>query len=570
MHLNDAIGRSCDTRFVCCHHEQACAMAADSYYRLTNRAAAVNVTAGPGCTNLITGVFGAWTDSLGMIVISGQVKTQTLARYTGLPLRQLGDQEIDIVPMIKSITKYAVLVEDPQTIRYHLERSIHLASHGRPGPCWLDIPINIQGIRIDPTKLSGYDPDEDKIDFETGDLKQTCATILEKLQMAKRPLIYAGSGLRLSGAYEDFLRLIDRLHVPVVTAWNSNDLLWDEHPLYVGRPGTLGDRAGNFAVQNSDCLLVLGCRLNIRQVSYNWENFARGAYKIVVDIDAAELKKPTVSVDLPVHADVKDVVRTMLEAPALPDQQAHRDWGAWCVERRRRYPVVLPEYSDAPEPVNPYCFMQELFRQLREGDTIVAGDGTACVAAFQAAEIKPGQRLYHSSGCAPMGYDLPAAVGAAVARPGERVICIAGDGSIQMNIQELQTIAGSKLPVKIFVLNNGGYLSVMQTQRNFFPDNIVGCDAASGVSFPDFGKIAHAYGIPFHRCTSHADLAATVRETLAGDGPQLMEVVLDQAQQFAPKLTSRVLEDGTMVASPLEDMAPFLSREELRENMIQL
>ncbi len=568
MHLNDAIGREKRIKFVCCHHEQACAMAAESYYRVTGRMAVVNVTTGPGGTNAITGVYGAYVDSMAMVVISGQVKWETLVRSTDLPLRQLGDQEVDIVPMVKGVTKYAVVVNDADSIRYHLERALFLAAHGRPGPVWLDIPINLQAKQIDPSALRAYDPAEDRLAFDLGGLRQELSGVVARMKAAKRPVIYAGTGIRLSGQYDAFLRLADRLGVPVVTAWNSNDLLPDAHPAYAGRPGSIGNRAGNFTVQNSDFVLILGSRLNIRLVSYNWENFARHAYKVGLDIDSSELRKPTLKLDQAIHADLRDAIPLLLE---LTDhwQPAHGDWLAWCKERVARFPVVLKEYWALSDKVNPYCFMDRLFAQLKENEMVACGDGTACVTAFQAATIRSGQRLFHNSGCASMGYDLPAAIGVAIAKPDlARVICLAGDGSVMMNLQELQTIIGQKLPIKLFILNNSGYHSIRQTQQNFFRDNIIGCGTDSGLSFPDFGAVASAFGFPFQRCHRHADLDAAITATLSIAGPAICEIMLDLGQAFSPKLSSRKLEDGRMITAPLEDMAPFLSREDLRANMV--
>lgn len=569
MHLNDAIAREPRLEFICNHHEQACAIAAESYFRLTNRLAAVNVTSGPGGTNAITGVYGAFVDSMAMIVISGQVKRETLVRSTELPLRQLGDQEVDIVAMVRGVTKCAVQIWHPETIRYHLERALHLATSGRPGPVWIDIPIDLQATRIDPTQLRGYDPAEDALALETTDLPAAVAQIVEHLQRAERPVIYPGTGVRLSGEYAAFLDLAGRLGIPVLPAWNSNDLLPFDHPAFAGRPGSLGDRAGNFAVQNADFVLVLGCRLNIRSVSYNWDSFARHAYRAMVDIDAAELKKPTLKIDYPIHADLRDFLPELgRQTKDWKPQLKHQQWLSWCRERLRRYPVVLPEYWESTK-VNPYCFVDRLFAQLREDEIIVCGDGTACVTAFQAAKTKKGQRLFHNSGCASMGYDLPAAIGAGIAYPeATRIVCIAGDGSIMMNLQELQTIVSRKLPVKVFVLNNTGYHSIRQTQMNFFPDRIVGCGTDSGLGFPDFEKIAYAFGFTFQRCDTHDELEVKIEATLEASGPALCEVMLDLRQAFAPKLSSRKLDDGRMVTSPLEDMAPFLSREELRGNML--
>lgn len=562
MHLNDALGREKRLSYVCCHHEQACAMAAASYYRLTNRLAAVNVTAGPGGTNAITGVFGAWTESLGMVVVSGQVKFETTVRSTALPLRQLGDQEVDITRIVEPITKYAVMVTDPLTIRYHVEKALYLATEGRPGPVWLDIPMNVQGAMVDPALLEGFTPPPRATNER---FSQDVALLLEKFRSSERPVIFAGSGIRLGGAEPAFLELIERWNVPVVTGFNAHDLLWQEHPCYIGRQGTIGDRAGNFAVQNADFLLCLGTRLTIRQISYNWENFARAAYKVVVDVDDAELYKPTIQADLPIHADAADVIRALLEATPVPQ---HEEWLRWCQERKRRYPVVQPEYADDSRGVNPYKFIDALFAELPEDAIVVTGDGTACVTTFQAGALKKGQRLYSDGGCAPMGFDLPGAIGAAVGSDGKPVICLAGDGSIQMNIQELQTIVTNQLPIAIFVLNNDGYLSIRLTQKNFFPDNPVGYGPASGVGIPDFGKLAAAYGLGYVEARNHAELGDRIRETLAMSGPRICQIFLDPEQAFAPKTSSRRLPDGRMVSAPLEDMFPFLEREELEENMV--
>jgi acetolactate synthase I/II/III large subunit len=565
MHLNDAIGRCKGLKYVALHHEQACAMAAESYFRLTGKLAAVNVTTGPGGTNALTGVYGAYVDSLGMIVISGQVKWETLVRSTNLPLRQLGDQEVDIVEMVRPITKYAEIISDPLTIRYHLEKALYLATEGRPGPVWIDVPMNVQGAQIDPEMLKGFTPEKDSKNEET--IKAQAQEVLRRLSEAKRPVIIAGGGVRISNAHDLFLKFIEKFGIPVATAWNAHDLLWNDHPLYVGRPGTIGDRPGNFAVQNADLVLILGSRLNIRQISYNWKEFARHAYKIHVDIDQAELDKPTLNTQLKIRADLKSFLSTVLSFPHKKKPEAYDEYLKWCKDRRERYPAVLPEYWKTNNSVNPYCFVEALFGNLPEDEVIVTGDGTACVTTFQAANIKKGQRLYTNSGCASMGYDLPGAIGAAFASR-QRVICIAGDGSIMMNLQELQSIVTHRLPIKIFILNNQGYHSIRQTQENFFADNIVGCGTESGLGFPDFAKLATAFGIPFRRISDPSELRTGIVENISGDGPQIAEIVLDLKQPFSPKVSSKKLPDGRMVTAPLEDMAPFLSREELKENML--
>lgn len=564
MHLNDSFGKHQTMRKTFFHHEQSCAFAAESYYRLTNRLPVINVTTGPGGTNVITGVYGAWVDSIGMIVVSGQVKWETVVCSTNLPLRQLGDQEADVIRIVEPITKYAVMITDSQTVRYHLERALYLAVEGRPGPVWLDIPMNVQGAYINPESLEGYDPEEDRRVYETN-LDEACDEILHRLGCAERPVILAGSGVWLSGKHQQFIQLVEKLKVPITTAWNSNDLVSDDNPYFVGRPGTVGDRPGNFAVQNADFLLVLGCRLNIRMISYNWDAFARGAFKVVVEIDANELKKPTVKPDLPVHADLRVVLSKLLVMEyTSPDH--HYKWLEWCQKRRQHYPVTLPEYWQS-SAVNNYCFVQTLFDELIEDDIVVTANGAAAVVTFQAAHIKKGQRLYHNSGSAPMGYDLPAAIGACIASGHKRIICIAGDGSIQLNLQELQTIVGYGFPIKLFILNNNGYLSIKQTQQNYFNGRFVGCDPESGVSFPDFGKLAAAYDIPYHACRTHDEMRQIISATISGDGPQICELFLDLNQGIAPKLASRQLADGRIVSPALEDMFPFLPREELEQNM---
>lgn len=567
MHLNHSIGTHPDIECVFNHHEQACAMAAEAYYRLNNRLAVVNVTSGPGGTNALTGVYGAFVDSVGMLVLSGQVKTETTVRSTGLPLRQYGDQELDIDQLVRPISKYSAMVLNPKTIRYHLEKAMYLATTGRPGPCWLDIPLDIQAAQVDPDSLIGFDPVKTDQPWKAANLEPTVQAILQKLAVAQRPVILAGGGVRLSGAHAEFITMVEKLGVPVVTAWNAHDVIVDDHPLYVGRPGTVGDRPGNFAVQNADFLMILGSRLNIRQVSYNWKTFARNAYKVWVEIDPVELKKPSVVPDMPVVADLADFLPTILTAEYAGPTDAHQEWLAWCHERRRRFPVVLDEYWHN-QIVNPYCFMQTLFNELSEDQNVVTGNGSACVISFQVARIKSGQRLWTNSGCATMGYDLPAAIGICKASGDKPVVCLTGDGSIMMNLQELQTIVGYQLPIKIFILNNNGYVSISQTHRNFFNGVEVGGGPRSNVTFPDFSKIAEGFGFPFIRVRRHDDMAKAVRDTMGVRGPAICEVIIDENVAFAPKLSAKQHSDGRITSPALEDLSPFLSRKELQENMI--
>lgn len=567
MHLNDALGRHPELKYVACHHEQTCAMASDAYFRMNRQLACVNVTTGPGGTNAITGVFGAWTDSVGMLVVSGQVKWETLVRSTDLPLRQLGDQEVDIIRMVEGITKYAVLVRDPQSIRYHVEKAIYLAKHGRPGPVWLDIPIDVQATPVEPSSLKGFDPVAEGFEKKPAALASQVAEVLERLQRAKRPVIMVGGGIRVSGTHREFLEVAEKLQIPVATCWNAHDVVWDDHPLYAGRPGSIGNRGGNFSVQNSDCVLILGSRLNIRQISYNYKSFARDAFKIMVDVDGAELKKPTLKIDLPIEADLRDFFMQVKKATYTPNPE-HQAWMKWCSERVKKYTTCLPEYWELKDSVNPYCFVDSLFDHLQEDDWVVTGDGTACVVTFQAAKLKKGQRLFTNSGCASMGFDIPAAIGAHFAGPPKRLICIAGDGSLQMNLQDLQTLVSHKIPAKIFILNNRGYHSIRQTQHNFFQGHVVGCGEESGLGFPDMEKLSFAYGIPYRKAANHETLARQINDCLKQPGLQICEVTLDLKQSFAPRLSSKRLPDGRMVTTPLEDMSPFLSRDEMRDNML--
>ncbi|MEG2881926.1 MAG: thiamine pyrophosphate-binding protein [Christensenella sp.] len=569
MHLNDALGKNKGLHCVYNHHEQACAIAAESYARIHNKIAAVCVTTGPGGTNAITGVVGGWTDSIPMFVISGQVKYSTCARSTGLSLRAMGDQEFDITKAVECMTKYAVMVVEPNEIKYHLKRALFLAKSGRPGPVWVDIPVNVQGAMIETEALIDYDCTDDAArENPPMPSSETINIIIEKLKSAKRPVIYAGSGIMGSGAHAQFTELIEKLNVPVVTAWNSIDEIYDEHPLYVGRGGIMGDRAGNFAVQNSDLVLSLACRLSIRQVGYNYETWAREAYKIVVDVDEAELKKPTITVDMPVHANVADIIRLLNEQVKSP--LARRgDWIDKCAHWKEKYPVVCAKHYETKELANPYCFIKELSDRLGEGQITVVGNGSACVVGSHGFHMKKNQRFIINSGIASMGYDLPAAIGACYASGGQDIICIAGDGSLQMNLQELQTVITNKLPIKLFVINNEGYHSIRQTQNSFFGKPLVGIGPESGdLSFPDMEKIAGAYGYPFVRCASNDNMGEAIEKTLNESGYAICEIMVTAEQNFEPKSASRRLEDGTIVSPPLEDLAPFLPREELKENMI--
>ncbi|MBO5522572.1 MAG: thiamine pyrophosphate-binding protein [Roseburia sp.] len=569
MHLNDGLGHKEGLTCIYNHHEQACAIAAESYARINNQMAAVCVTTGPGGTNAITGVLGGWLDSIPMLVLSGQVRYDTTARSTGLGIRAYGDQEYDIVKMVSNITKYAEMVINPTDIRYCLEKAISLAEEGRPGPAWLDIPLNVQGAYVETEELRGYDPEIERETAVPRVTDELAREILEKIKHADRPVLNAGNGIRIAGAADLFLKVAEKLNIPVVTGWNSIDLIYDSHPLYIGRAGIMGDRAGNWAVQNSDVLLSIGSRLSIRQVGYQYESWAREAYTIIEDVDAEELKKPDLHVDMPVWADAKDLLEALDRN--LPEGQTQNgkqsEWIACCKRWKKEYPVVQEKHKMQQGLVNVYAFIGMLSSMLPENKITVVGNGSACVVGSHGYEIKPGQRFIINSAVASMGYDLPAAIGACIAADREEVICISGDGSIQMNLQELQTIIHHKLPVKLFVINNGGYHSIRQTQKNFFGEPLVGIGVDSGdLSFPSMEKLAWAYGYPYQRIDKNEDLLQ-IKETLEKQGPCICEIMADIEQKFEPKCASRRLEDGTMVSAPLEDLAPFLSREELERQM---
>ena len=569
MHLNDAFGHS--TRLKCTynHHEQACSIAAEGYARLTGNIAAVCVTSGPGGTNAITGVMGGYLDSVPMFVVSGQVKRETTKwSVPDLKLRQLGDQEFPIVEAVSCMTKYAVMVTEPDEILYHLQKAWCLANSGRKGPVWIDIPLDVQAAPVDETSLKLFEgsEEESKLLSEQNPVydESFTAKILEKVREAQRPVIIAGEGIRFAGVKDKLLKAADMLKIPVVTAWNAHDLMPDDNPYYAGRPGTVGTRGGNFVMQGSDLIISLGCRLNIRQISYNFKEWSPDAYKIMVDIDDAELNKPTLDIDMKVHADVSDVLDSII-ASGFDGGDSHKEWLSWCRDVNERYPACLPSYESKTSPVNPYVFIDRFSSVLDEDDAVICGNGSACVVTFQGMHIKKDTRLFTNSGCAAMGYGFPAALGCAVARDGRRTVCVDGDGSFQMNIQEMQTVIYNKLNLKTFIINNNGYHSIRQTQSAKFNPPLVGVCDGNGLSFPDLSKLAPAYGMRYVKIESVEEIEEKVNEVLEGNDPVLCEVVVDPGQNFEPKLSSKVLPDGRIVSPPIDDMYPFLGRDEFQK-----
>ena len=562
MHLNDALGHNKGIKNIYNHHEQACAIAAEAYSRLTGKLACVCVTSGPGGTNAITGVVGGWLDSIPMLILSGQVKRElTISSCPDIPIRQLGDQEFDIIHTVENFTKYSVMIQDANEIAYHLEKALFLAKQGKGGPVWLDIPLDIQGAVIDTEYLKHFDASElEEREWESFDSAQAKA-LMEKIENAKAPLLLAGSSIRYSDAEEEFLKLVEKLKIPVVTAWAANDTLAYDNECHIGVPGTLGTRAANFAVQQCDLLISLGCRMNVRMVGYNKGDFAHNAYKVMVDICKAELMKPTYKPDWGICADVKNVIEELNKVD-FSRTKSHDNWLLWCRQIKEKYPVVLKEYYNPDKKINPYVFTKILYDNLEHTDTIVCSNGSSCVVPIQVSEIKQGQRLFCNSGCAAMGYGLPAALGAAVALDGKRVICLEGDGSIMMNLQELPTVKLYDLNMKIFIYNNNGYHTIRQTQRNNFGEPLVGVNKESGVAIPDFHKLAMAFDIPYFSLSNEEDANEIISNVLKEEGVVICEVFVDEEQNFAPKSSAKVLEDGSIVSPSIDEMAPFLPAEE--------
>lgn len=576
MHLNDALGHKEGLCVTYNHHEQACAMAAEAYARMENRIAAVCVTTGPGGLNALTGVACGWLDSIPMFIISGQVRYDTTARYAmrftgGSPLRAVGDQEYDIVRSAEAMTKYAVMLEDPKQIRYVLEKAWHLANTGRKGPVWIDVPLDYQGCHIETDELEGYNPAEDNAQLPPPVEENVVQAVLEKIKKAKRPVFHAGYGIRLAGGYQAFRSVLRKLNIPIVTYWNAVDLVEDDHPLYCGRAGNMGDRPGNWAIQNADLILAVGTRISIRQVGYNWKTWARAAEVVMVDIDRGEMKKHTLHVDHPIWADAKDFL-TKLDILAKRDAPVfgEESWLETCRRWKREYPVVLPRHwEENGRTANVYAFIRYLSNSLPENSLTAVSNGACCVVGNQAYVIQKGSRMVNNSAIASMGYGLPAAIGMCIGSGRKATICLEGDGSIMMNLQELQTILTNRLPIKIFLINNAGYHSIRQTQDNLFHEHSkVGIGPESGdLSFPDFEKIAAAFGYPYFSAHSNEEMKKTVDEVLAMDGPVFCEIFTDTKQVWEPKSSTKRLPDGTLVSPPLEDLAPFLPREELERQM---
>lgn len=565
MHLTDGLACNKDLQVVCCHHEQAASMALEAYSKANGHFSVGYFTTGPGATNAITGLAGAWLDSVPCLFISGQAKRKETVYNAKIPgLRQFGVQEINILPIVESITKYSEIINNPEDIKYHLEKAVYLSKEGRPGPVWLDIPLDIQGALIEPENLKGFISPKSIKKISDVQIKQ----VAQCIKSVSRPVILAGYGVRISGAIDDLLEFVGKYNIPVVTTYLGIDIIDNSHPHYVGRIGIKGDRAGNLAIQNSDLLIVIGSSLPVAEIGYDYTQFAREAKIIIVDIDTSSHKKNTINIDLLIESDAKEFVNKLSQL--LDKQRVFFDnkWLDTCISWRTKYPVCLPEYEKLKDKVNIYYFIDKLSKKLNKDDVVVTDAGSALYAGAQCIKIKKGMRYITSGGFGTMGYSLPASIGVSVALDKKRVMCITGDGSFQQNIQELQTVVHYRLPLKIFILNNEGYLSIRFTQGKYFDKRFIGESSISGVSFPDAKKIAKAYGIKFLRVSDNGQLDNILDDVLNYNGPVICEIMTPREQLVIPTLASEKKDNGTMVSKPLEDMYPFLDRDEFKKEMI--
>jgi len=566
MHLVDSVGKSEKLDYICNLHEQACAIAADAYGQYTNNLGVVLVTTGPGGTNTITGVAASWLDSTPVLIISGQVKRIDMIGKRSV--RQMGFQEINIVSIVKTITKYAVTVTEPEKIRYHLEKAVLLAKDSRPGPVWIDIPLDIQAMMIDEEQLIGFEEELNE-QINQDKLNKKVSQAIQLLNQSERPVILVGNGVRLADGIKDFLDMIDLLQIPILTTWKAIDFLTEDHPLFVGRPGVVGQRGANFTQQNSDFILSIGARLDFGQIGYNYKNFARAAKKVIVDIDPNEIKKLDMPVEIPVCCDAKIFIRNFIKRKNKVKPIHRTNWLRKCKEWQTKYPVILKEYWEEKNYVNNYVLIDVLSDEMSENDLLIPGSsGASSEVTMQAFRVKKRQRIFNSEGLGPMGCGIPASIGGCIASDRKRTVCIDGDGGFYMNVQDLETVKRLNLPIKFFVLNNQGYASIRNTQNSYFEGRYVASDTSSGLTLPNIMKIADAFGIPSVQIENHRNIRKKVREVLDLDGPVICDVILSFEHVTAPKLLSYQKKDGSFVSKPLEDLYPFLDREEFKANMI--
>ena len=550
MFLNDAFGHNEKLNVMFNHHEQACAIAAEGYVRATGKMAAVCVTTGPGGINALNGVLGSFQDNYPMIVISGQVRYETTADSTGLPLRFMGEQEHNIVDTVKPLTKYSVMVKNVKDIRYEVEKAIYIAKEGRKGPCWVDVPLNIQGAIVEENTLRHFEPEISVNDWNK-------ELFLQEIAKAKRPVILTGSAIRSTNYVDKFRQLAFKLGIPVLAATYNADLFTWDHPYYYGNFGVIGGRAGNFIVQNADLVIGMGCRMAYRQIGFNYGAFSPNSRRMIIDVDEDELKKPTLRIDVPICADIRIVIDDLLDTQiTAPDC---KDWLNYCNMLRNKFPVYLDKFNNSSN-VSPYYFIKNLYKILPDDSVIVLGNSSIAGHVLQMGIQKEKQRVINNMNCGSMGYDLPAAIGAAKALKRE-VTLITGDGSIMMNLQELMTIKHYNLPIKIFVCNNGGYRAIVRTQQNMFNGRFTGCTPDAGVEIPDFEKIAYAFGLPYAKIKNHDELANGLKDVYSINGAVICEIYQDKDQAIEPRVMSRKLEDGTLVSPVIDDLYPFLDKE---------
>lgn len=564
MHLNDSLGRNERLTGVCMLHEQGCSIAAESYARISESYGVCLVTSGPGSTNAVTGVVGAYLDSIPVIFISGQAKRADLVGNQ--KIRQFGIQEVDIVSMVKSVTKYAVQIQNPEDIKYEMEKAAAVAMNGRPGPVWIDIPLDIQASQVDIDELKGFDKSElSDYPCKRDDIDKT----IELFNKAERPVLILGNGIRLSGAVKEARELYEFLGVPCLTTWNGVDLIEDNHPLFYGRPGAIGHRHSNFIQQNADFVLTIGTRLNLLSTGYNYESFLGKANHIMVDIDRYEMEKKSVHPQLKVHADAKSFIESMLKRKDEIDNSKRENWIKHCDMLKEKYPLSIPEQKPSDGYVSTYDLIDEITTQMTENDIYqFTSSGSSVDIAMKTFRIKKGQRAFLTKGLAAMGYDLPASIGSCIASNGKRTVCVTGDGSIVMNIQELEVLKRLNLPVKLFVVDNNGYSMIYGSQNGNFKGHLTGCTVESGLTLPDLKAVAEAFGIKGFHIEKTEELHNTVKDVLEFDGPALCTVKADIAQKILPKQTNYMREDGQMASRPLEDMSPLLEREEFEGNLI--
>lgn len=566
MHLNDSIGHHKSIEFICNHHEQASAMAAETYARISDNLGVASVTTGPGGTNAVTGVAGAWLDSTPCLFISGQAKRSDLIGNLGV--RQHGVQEVDIVSIVKSITKYAVTVMEPNSIRYHMEKAIYLSKSGRPGPVWIDVPLDVQASIIETGQLKKFDNKEIAQERQNINVADQTSKTIALLNESERPVLLIGNGVRLSGASNEILKLIEQLKIPVLLTWPALDMLPDTHELLVGRPGPVAPRGANFALQNSDLLISIGARLDIVVTGYAHDKFARAAKKVMVDIDQTEINKMRTRIDVPVCADAKIFIQELLNQINAIKPKNRSPWMQRCKDWKTKYPIVLPEHR-AEKLVSTYVFTDVLSDELSGDDIIIPCSSGAGIETFLLAfKAKKGQRVVNTTALGAMGNGLPACIGGCLASGRKRTICIDGDGGVQFNIQEFDTMARLKLPIKLFILNNQGYSSIRTSQSRYFK-RLAGADTTSGLSLPDISKVAKAYGLNvFPAISNQHNLKEKVREVLNTHGTVVCEIITPPDEPRAPSMMSMQKPDGSMISKPLEDLWPFLDRKEFLSNMI--